>query len=201
MDELARILFHMHFVDPYFLGSCSCLDLHIAVSRDRQVELRDLIVLRIIRVEVVLPVKLAHLGDLTVSRKPDRHRVLYHLFVQHRQGARHSGAHRTCMRVRRAAEFCAAAAEDLRLSSKLDMHFKSNDCLILFCHVLYASFPNSAGVSYCFSVAHSYVYAARMRVFSWNTFPISCIPIGSPLLSFPTGTLMPGSPARLTEIV
>ena len=37
--------------------------------------------------------------------------------------------------------------------------------------------------------------------FSLKQSPIICIPIGSPLESCPHGTEIPGSPARLTEIV
>ena len=75
----------MHLMDAHFLLSCLCINLHISVSRDRKIELGNLIVLRIIRIKIILPVELAHLCDLTVCGKSQRHSILYHLFVEHRK--------------------------------------------------------------------------------------------------------------------
>ena len=62
MDELSGILLHMHLMDPHLLLSRRRIDLHISVLADRKIELGDLIVLRIVRIKIVLPVKFAHTG-------------------------------------------------------------------------------------------------------------------------------------------
>ena len=50
------------------------------------------------------------------------------------------------------------------------------------------------------SVAHNFNLMARI-FFSWKQSPMSCRPTGIPFPSKPQGTLIPGSPARFTEIV
>ena len=105
MYELAGIFLHVDLMDTDFLF-CSVLlcDLHPSVAADRLIELRDLVVLRIIGIEIIFPVKLAVLVDLAVCRKTNLHRVLNHLSVQHRKRPRHAGTDRTGMAVRRTAE-------------------------------------------------------------------------------------------------
>ena len=66
MDQLSGILLHMDLMDADALCSCCRFQLHIAVVADRQVQLGDLIVLWVIRVEIVLSVEFAELVDLTV---------------------------------------------------------------------------------------------------------------------------------------
>ena len=57
------------------------LDLDTAVMTDRQVQLRNLVVLRIVRVEVVLTVKFAVLVDLAVGGKTYSQRQLYDTLI------------------------------------------------------------------------------------------------------------------------
>ena len=131
MNQLPRILLHMHLMDTDFLFSCRRLDLHISVSCNRQIQLGNLIILWVVGIKIVLAVKLAHLRDLTVCSKPQSHRILYHLFIQYREGARHTRTHRAGMRIWRAAEFCTAAAENLGLCGKLNVDFQSDHGFIL----------------------------------------------------------------------
>ena len=49
MDQLSGILLHMDLMDPDGLFPALCLDLDPAVSADGQIQLGDLIVLRVIR--------------------------------------------------------------------------------------------------------------------------------------------------------
>ena len=105
----------MDLVDADRLFAGSRLDLHAAVAADRQIQLGNLIVLRVIRVKIVLAVKFTILGDRTVRRKSDCHRIFHHLLVQYRKGSRHTGAHRAGVAVGRSAKGCRAAAENFCL--------------------------------------------------------------------------------------
>ena len=67
------------------------------------------------RVKIVLAVKFTILGDRTVRRKSDCHRIFHHLLVQYRKGSRHTGAHRAGVAVGRSAKGCRAAAENFCL--------------------------------------------------------------------------------------
>ena len=81
MDQLSGILLHVDFVDTDLFLTCSGIDLDPAVMADWQIQLGDLIVLRVIRVEIVLPVEFAVLVDAAVRSQSDCQCVLYHLLV------------------------------------------------------------------------------------------------------------------------
>ena len=66
MDQFSGILLHVDLMDPDPLCSCRRLKLHVTVMADRQIQLGNLIVLRVIRVKIVFPVKFTELVDLTV---------------------------------------------------------------------------------------------------------------------------------------
>ena len=85
MNQFSRILFHMHLMNADFFLSRLRINLHISVSRDRKIELGDLVVLRVIRIEIILPVEFTHLCNLTICGKSERHGILYHLFIKHRK--------------------------------------------------------------------------------------------------------------------
>ena len=196
MDQLTRVFLHMHLMDTNGLFACRSLDLNSSVIADWQIQLGNLVVLRVIRVKIVLTVKLAVLMDMAVCRKTCLDGKFHNLFVQDRKGSRHTGADRAGMRVRCAAKFCGASAEDLCFCGKLYMHLKSYDCLILF----HAFSPPSIAVPKS-PRFFSYACAARNRLFSLKQSPIIWIPIGSPAASFPHGTVIPGSPHRFTATV
>src|SRR5690606_19202867 len=98
--------------------------------RDRLVVLRDLEVLRHVRIEVVLPCEPAPLRDLAVQRQPDANRRLHGRPVEHRQRSRQAQAHRAHLGVRRCAELCPAAAEHLGRRPKLDMNLQTEHGLV-----------------------------------------------------------------------
>ena len=82
MDQLAGIFLHMDLVDTHRLAAAVLrLNLHLAVHTDRQIQLGDLIVLWIVRIEVILPVKLRKAGDLTVGGQSHRNGIFQHLPV------------------------------------------------------------------------------------------------------------------------
>jgi len=77
----------------------------MAVMANGKIKLGYLIVLGIIRVEVIFPVKLTVLVDLTVYRKAYRKSIFHHLLIKDRKGTGHTGADRTGVSIWRSAEF------------------------------------------------------------------------------------------------
>ena len=72
MNKLAGIFFHVQpfNADGFEVGVfalLSHLNLNPAVLGDRLIELRDLVILRKIRIKILLTIKLAMFGDLKVE--------------------------------------------------------------------------------------------------------------------------------------
>ena len=138
MNQLSCILLHVNLMDTNFLGTSFCLDFHIAVPANGRVQLRNLVILGVIRIEIILPVKFAVTGDGTIGGQTHGHSVLYHFLIQHRQGTGHTGTHRTGMGVGRSSKCGAAGAENLGFSGQLYMDLQTDDGLILFTHFLHS---------------------------------------------------------------
>ena len=94
-----------------------------AIGIHRLVVLADLVVLRHVGVEVVLPVENARL-DGAVERGPDTDRVFDGHFVEYRQRTGKTETHRADVRVGLIAKHVGARAEDLRLRHELAMNFE-----------------------------------------------------------------------------
>ncbi len=141
MDQFSGILLHVHLMNAHNFLCISRLNFYKSVSCNGKIQLRNLVVLGIVRIKVILPVKLAYSCDLTVGGKADRHGIFHHLFIQDRKGTRHPGAYRAGMGIRRCSECSAASAENLCLCCQFHMNLQPDDCLILFCHNGYASLP------------------------------------------------------------
>ena len=62
---------------------------HFAFADDRRLVLADLIALRQIGIEIVLPVKHRTKVDLRVQTEPGTHRLPHAFLVDHRQHSRH----------------------------------------------------------------------------------------------------------------
>ncbi len=137
VNQLSGILLHMNLMNTNFPRTRGRLDLDKAIVADGQIQLRNLIILRIIRIKIILAVKFAELVNLAVGRQPHRHRVLHDLLIQYRKRPRHTGADRAGVRVRSRAERGRASAEDLGLRRQLYMNLQSNDCLILLRHIIH----------------------------------------------------------------
>jgi hypothetical protein len=142
MHQFTGILLHVDLVDTHRLRVSVAvlsryLDFNRAIPADGQIQLRDLIVLRVIGIEIIFSVKFAILCNGTIRRKAYCHRIFYHLLIQHGKRSRHTGTYRAGVGVGSAAERRGTAAEYFRLRGKLYMHFQTNYCFILFCHVAY----------------------------------------------------------------
>jgi hypothetical protein len=101
---LARVLLDVGAHDPDALGHSVDVDLDPAVLVERQLELRDLVTLGKIRIEVVLAGEAARMADLAPQRQSDPDRVLERPLVEDGQRAGQPQAHRAHVRVGRAAK-------------------------------------------------------------------------------------------------
>jgi hypothetical protein len=132
MQALARVLLQMQARDADALGlAVSVGDDDLAVLRNRLVELRYLVALGRVGIEVVLAREDAGLADLAANRACRKHRKLHCLLVQHGQRAGQAKADGAAVGVRLAAILVAAAAEGLGLRQQLDMDLQPDDGLVL----------------------------------------------------------------------
>ena len=93
--RLAGVLLHVDPGDPDALRrAVGQLDVEVTADADGQVVLADLVVLRHVRVEVVLPVEQRVRRDLAVERETDLHDPADRLGVRHRQRTGMTQAHR-----------------------------------------------------------------------------------------------------------
>ena len=99
----------------------------IAVAVGRLVVLRDLVIARHIRVEVVLTCELAPFSDFAMQGKTQLDRIIDSGLVDHRQRARQTKTHRGELAVRSAAERDFGRAEQLRGGAQLNMGFQTDD--------------------------------------------------------------------------
>ncbi len=132
VHRLAGVLLQVHPLDldadrPLVAGvRVSHHDVQPPVDAQRLVVLRDLVVLRHVRVEVVLPREPGLNGDRAVQRQPDLDRVLDGHPVGHRERAGQAQADRADQGVRLTAEPGRAAAEHLGHGAELDVRFEAD---------------------------------------------------------------------------
>jgi hypothetical protein len=143
VERLGHVLLEVNAHEPdRFVGDGGRFLLHVfrigeQVERDRAaraerlVVLRDLVILRHVRVEIILPVELAARGDLAPEHFAGEERLDDRLLVRHGQHAGHAEADGAHMRIGRPAEFVFAAAEHLRVRLELDVDFKSDDDFVI----------------------------------------------------------------------
>src|SRR5689334_4929268 len=98
-----------------------------AARRERLVELRDLVSLRKIGIEVILSREYRLVVDLASRREGHAHRQLHGAAIQYRQRAGIPKTDGTDVRVRRRPEFRRATAEDLRPRQQTRMDFEADD--------------------------------------------------------------------------
>jgi hypothetical protein len=126
VGQLAGVLLHVRAldVDPEDAAVLEG-DVEVAVERDRLVVLGDLIILRLIGVEVVLPREPAPGCDLAVQRQSDPDGGLDGRGVERGQGTGQAQAYRTGLGVRLGAEGGGAPAEHLGGRRQLDVNLET----------------------------------------------------------------------------
>ena len=102
---------------------------HRALADDRLLELRDLIALRQVGIEIVLPVENRFVVDLRLQPEPGADRLLDAFLVDDRQHARHRRIDQADIGVGRRAESGRGAGKQLCLRGHLRMHFEADDDL------------------------------------------------------------------------
>ena len=112
VNELSRVLFDVDMVYPYALAA---RELNVAAHAYRLVELRDLICLRKVGIDVVLAVEVGDFTYPAISGEPRAYGVGEHLLIQYGKASRLSRAHRATMGVRLRAECGGTGAEYLGL--------------------------------------------------------------------------------------
>ena len=127
MQELARVLFQVDPSNPNPALAFAGGNGQPAVLSQRHLVLRDLITLGQIGIEVVLAGEDAGRLDGAVKRQGDAHGKGDRLGVDDRQGPRQPGAHLADGGIRLGGG--GAAAEHLRQSLQLGMHFQPDDGL------------------------------------------------------------------------
>ncbi len=97
---------------------------HSAAEADRQVVLRNLVVLGHVRVEIIFPVELADGRDLALEHQSRKRRQAQRIPVHDGKRPRQPETDRAGMRIRLRAEFHPAPAEHLAPGLQLHMHFQ-----------------------------------------------------------------------------
>ena len=131
MHKLAGVLLHVEPLDADgfevgVLAFFGHLHLNPAVLGDRFVELGDLVVLGQVGIEVLLAVELAVLSNLQVQGHGGLHRILEHLLVQHRQGARQATHHRVDVGVGLVTKGGGRVGKNLAVGAQLHVGFQAN---------------------------------------------------------------------------
>ena len=128
VDRLAGVLFHVDALNPHHACSTIAkLHQHFAFAHDGVIELRDLIALRQVGVEIVLAVKGGPEVDVCLEAKARAHRLFDAIFVDHRQHAGHRRIHKGHVRVGLGAELGRGPREELGIGAHLGMHLHADD--------------------------------------------------------------------------
>ncbi len=126
VHQLAGILLDMEALDAHPLGlGDSCLLVRVEHQRsladDRMIELADLVALRQIRVEIILPVEPRSAVDDRTQRQPGPHRLPHALAIQYGQHPRHRRIDQRHIAVGLRPEIGRGARKELGLRGDLGM--------------------------------------------------------------------------------
>ena len=153
MDVLRGVLLEVEARDADPDLAFRSRDVEVASEADRLVVLGDLIPLRKVGVEVVLPGEDRPLGDVAIERKPCHHPELNGLLVGNRKGARVPEAYRAGVAVRGLAVRHPAPTEHLcrgrQVDVKLEPYYRLIGTLLLYFQMP-APVPDSPAVVFSF---------------------------------------------------
>ena len=200
--ELAHVFLEVGMVDAdelvlahHIARGARELDLDLAADDDREILLSELVVLRIIRVEIVLTVPSAALRDLRAHDEAEEDGLLDRLAVHHRQRAGESEDDRVDLFVGFLAEAPGGRREDLGAGVQLHVDLEADD-----------DFPIRRCVAHRAACWWAKPWAASKRrpaarsLASESGAPTRWKPTGR-WPDLPQGTEIAGRPARLAGIV
>ena len=122
----------MHFLvmrDDIFLcvlGISEIMQRHAAVRAQRHVVLRNLIIFRHVRVEIIFAIELADGRNIASEHQSHQHGHAQRFLIHHRQRAGQPEANRTRVRVRLRAKFNWRSAKHFGARLELHVHFKTD---------------------------------------------------------------------------
>ncbi len=127
VDGLARVLLEVQPLDAHReRGPVEHVDDHLALADDGVFVLRDLVALRQVRVEIILPVEDRAQVDLRLQAQARADGLAHAFDVDHRQHARHRRVDEGDVRVGFGAELGGGAGEQLRLGRHLGVNLESD---------------------------------------------------------------------------
>ncbi len=133
VDRLAGVLFEVDALDAHPARHARPhVDDHLALADDRVVELRNLVALRQVGVEVILAVEGGDQIDLGLQTQPGAHRLLDAIVVDHRQHPRHRRVDEGDVGVGLGAEGGRGAREQLGVGRDLGMHLHADHQFPIF---------------------------------------------------------------------
>ena len=134
---------------PIRLGSKAIFrvaDLKVAVGRERQIVLADLITLGQVGVVVLLAVPLGERGDLAIEGHGGSQRQVKRLAIHHRQRSRADQCTRGTSACSAAPKLRAAPAEQLRPREQLHVNFQADDDCVVHTAIQYpTAWPSLRG--------------------------------------------------------
>lgn len=101
----------------------------LALADDRVLVLRDLVALRQVRIEIVLPVEDRAIVDLCLQAQAGAHGLLDAFLVDDRKHARHCGIDERNIGIRLRSELGRRTGEQLRIAQHLRMDLHADDDL------------------------------------------------------------------------
>ena len=142
VEALGHVFLEMNAHEMHFLVGRSDIFLCVlrvsqivqwdgAVGAKRHVVLRDLIVLRHVRIEIVFAIELADGCNVASEHESSQHRHAQRLLIHHWQCARQTKTNRAGVRVRFRSELNRRSTKHLRARVKLDVHFQTDGGEIL----------------------------------------------------------------------
>src|SRR5215212_2233322 len=130
VDRLAGVLLQMQALDADPDGlALGQIDRHLALADDRAFVLANLVALRQVGIEIVLPVEHALQVDPRLQPQPGADGLSHAFLVDDRQHARHGGVHERDVAVRLAPESGRRARKQLGLARHLGMDLHADDNL------------------------------------------------------------------------
>ena len=127
VEALAGVLLKMQALDANLEGVVLEIDDDDAFADDGVLVLRNLIALRQIGIEIVLPVEHRMMIDLRLEAEACADRLGHAFLVDHRKHARHRRVDKAHMAIRLTAESRRRAREELRVRKHLRVHFQADD--------------------------------------------------------------------------
>src|SRR4051794_21521565 len=163
VQRLARVLLEMHPLDTDAVCRPRNVDVEITLDAQRLVVLRDLVVLRHVRIEVVLAREAAPRRDRALQRKADLHGELDGPGVGDGKAAGQSETDRADLGVGCAAEHRRASAEQLRRRAQLDVRLQTECRVVAFEHLVVSRHASTGACSSTRSVPSAASTAAATR--------------------------------------